>query len=482
MERREALKTLGAAGAALALTPSALAARPFEKRVPYTAADFGPDFLWGVATAAYQIEGGHDADGKGPSIWDTFSHRKGKIDRNEHGDVSCDFYHTYKQDLALLKSLNMDVFRFSTAWARVLPNGTGQVNNKGLDFYKRVVDTCLEMGIQPWMTLYHWDLPQALEDRGGWQNRDVTGWFEEYANLITRTFGDRVKNWMVLNEPMAFTAIGYLLGIHAPGKKWPKNFLPTVHHATLCQADGGRIIRANVPGAQVGTTFSCSPSEAVNDHLRHNTVVTRFDVLMNRMYIEPPQGLGYPIDDLPMIKRLPEYIRDGDMERVKFDFDFYGLQNYTRNVARANAIIPYMKGAPVAPRKLVPRPQITDMNWEVHPQGIYKMLHYFAKYPGIKKIIVTENGAAFPDTVTNGRVHDPERTQFYQDYIGEVLRAKREGVNVAGYFAWTFLDNFEWAEGYRTRFGLVHVDFANQQRIVKDSGLWFRDFLADRIN
>lgn len=450
------------------------------KDVSYTAADFGEDFLWGTATAAFQIEGAWNEDGKGPSIWDTFSHKKGNVLNNDNGDVACDFYRNYDSDIGLVKEMNMDVFRFSTAWSRVLPNGTGQVNQKGLDFYHRVIDSCLEKGLQPWLTLYHWDLPQALEDKGGWQNRDITGWFEEYTNLMTRTYGDKVKNWMVLNEPMAFTAVGHLLGMHAPGKKWPKNFIPTVHHATLCQADGGRIVRANVPNANVGSTFSCSSAEPLNQKGIHEEVVKRFDVLLNRLYIEPPQGLGYPIEDLPMLRKLEDYIQDGDMKRVEFDFDFYGLQNYTRVVARGNGIIPYLQGTPFNPKKMKPEPQITEMGWEVHPEGIYKMLKYFDKYEGIKKIIVTENGCAFHDEVEGNRVHDHKRKKFYQDYIRNVLRAKKEGVNVQGYFAWSLLDNFEWAEGYKARFGIVHVDFETQKRTIKDSGLWFKEFLSER--
>ena len=478
MNRREAIRRAALGGAGLALAPY-VSGLNLPKAVGFTAEDFGEDFLWGAATAAYQIEGAWNADGKGPSIWDTFSHKRGNVKNNDNGDVACDFYNRYDSDIGLLKDMNMDVFRFSTAWSRVLPEGIGNVNQKGLDFYHRVIDSCLEKGVEPWLTLYHWDLPQALEDRGGWQNRDITNWFEEYTNLITRTYGDKVKNWMVMNEQASFTIVGYMLGMHAPGKMWPKNFLPTAHHSTLCQADGGRIIRANVPDANVGTTFSCSPIDPVNDKHRHDETTKRFDALVNRLYIEPPQGLGYPMEDLPMLRKMEQYILDGDMKRVEFDFDFYGLQNYTRMVTKANGIIPWMVGTPVPPKKLKPRPEITEMNWEVYPEGIYEMLKYFDKYEGIKKIIVTENGCAFPDKVENGRVHDHERKKFYQDYLRNVLRAKTEGVNVAGYFAWSLLDNFEWAEGYDARFGLVHVDFETLERTLKDSGLWFKEFLAD---
>ncbi len=479
MNRRDALRKAMIGGAGLALAPYA-SGFSFPEGLDFTAADFGDDFLWGVATAAYQMEGAWNEDGKGPSIWDTFTHKKGNIHKNENGDVACDFYRNYASDIGLIKQMNMDAFRFSTSWSRVLPNGTGQVNQKGIDFYHRVIDSCLEQGVQPWMTLYHWDLPQALEDKGGWQNRDVVGAFEEYSNLITKSYGDKVKNWMVLNEPMAFTAIGYLLGIHAPGKTWPKNFVPTVHHATLCQADGGRIIRANVKDAHIGTTFSCSPVEPLNDKHSHDESVSRFDVLVNRLFIEPPQGLGYPTEDLPMIRRIEDFMKEGDEARMTFKFDFYGLQNYSRMIVKGNGIIPYVVGVPMNPKNMKPKPGITEMGWEVHPEGIYKMLKYFDRYEGIDKIIVTENGASFPDKLEGGAIHDEKRKKFYQDYLRQVLRAKREGVNVAGYFGWSLMDNFEWAEGYQTRFGLVHVDFETQKRTIKDSGLWFKDFLAGR--
>lgn len=477
MERRDLLKQLGLLGAGMSLAPYAGALSP-EEKLDFTAADFGEDFLWGVATAAYQIEGAWATDGKGPSIWDTFSHKKGKIKTGENGDVSCDFYHNYHSDIGLVKNMNMDVFRFSTSWPRVLPEGIGKVNQKGIDFYHGVIDSCLEQGVQPWLTLYHWDLPQALEDKGGWQNRDIIDWFGEYANLITNTYGDKVKNWMVMNEQASYTIVGYMLGIHAPGKRWPKNFLPVCHHSTMCQSEGARFIRANVPDATVGTTFSCSPIEPVNDKKRHDEVTRRFDALVNRLYIEPPQGLGYPMDDLPMLRKMEKYIKDGDMKKIEVDFDFYGLQNYSRMITKANAIVPFMAGVPMNPKNLKPKPEITEMGWEVHPEGIYKMLKYFDKYERIDRIIVTENGSAFPDTVEGNSVHDHQRKKFYQDYLRQVLKAKKEGVNVDGYFCWTLLDNFEWAEGYHTRFGLVHVDFETQKRTMKDSGLWFKQFLA----
>lgn len=442
-------------------------------------ADFGPQFKWGVATASYQIEGACEEDGKSPSVWDTFAHGKKNIKTGENADVGCDFYHRYDSDLELLKSLNFQVFRFSLSWPRLLPEGAGKINQKGVDFYNRVIDKCLELGLEPWPTLYHWDLPQALEDKGGWTNRDVVDWFGEYTHLVAKSYGDRVKNWMVLNEPFAFTTLGYMLGWHAPGKKGLKHYLPAVHHATLAQAEGGRILRSEVAGANVGTTFSVSAIEPKTPAEKHVRAAKRMDALLNRLFIEPALGMGYPTDTLPFLQKIEKkYAQPGDMERLKFDFDFIGIQNYFRVVGKKSLTTPVLWANEYsAMKREVPADQITDMGWEVTPEGIYTILKQFAKYPGIQKIIVTENGAAFSDKLENGTVHDPLRVKFYEDYLAQVLRAKQDGVPVEGYFCWSFLDNFEWAEGFRPRFGLVYVDYETKERVVKDSGKWFQAFL-----
>lgn len=480
MNRREWLKLAGVAGAGLAFTPGLKGMELFTHEA-LTRAAFGPDFQWGVATAAYQIEGAHNLDGKGESVWDRFTHTPKKIKNNDNGDIACDFYHRYPEDLDLMKSMHIPNNRFSVAWSRVLPEGTGTVNEKGIDFYNRVIDTCLEKGIEPWITCYHWDLPQALEEKGGWPSRDILGPFEEYVDLITRRFGDRVKKWMVLNEPAAFVGLGYFLGMHAPGKKGLKNFLPAIHHATLCQAEGGRIIRRNVPDAEIGTTFSAShfmPKK--EDNKLHRKSAERYAAGFNRLFLEPALGLGYPTDTIPPLKRIKKYFKPGDEEKMVFDFDFIGLQNYTRDVIRHSVLIPFLWGKSVPPEKRGEVAGITEMNWEVYPEGIYHLLKWMGSYPQIKKILVTENGASFPDTLEEGRVKDTQRKRFLQYYLAQVLRAKKEGVNVQGYFVWSFMDNFEWAEGYDPRFGLVHVDFETQQRTLKDSGHWYSDFLAGK--
>ncbi|SHI44193.1 GH1 family beta-glucosidase [Pseudozobellia thermophila] len=440
------------------------------------ALDFSKDFVWGVSTAAYQTEGGYSEDDKGPSIWDEFVSLKGKVYQGHHGKQACDFYNRYREDILLMKSMNIKNFRFSLAWTRILPHGTGRVNPKGLEFYDRVIDFCLECGITPWVTLYHWDLPQSLENQGGWANRNILEWFENYAAVCAKHFGDRVRNWMVLNEPMVFTGAGYFLGVHAPGRKGLKNFLPAAHHAAMCQAIGGRVLRTLVPNAHVGTTFSCSQITPLSQRRKDLKAAAVADALLNRLFIEPSLGMGYPTESAPVLKRIEKYVHPGDIETCTFDFDFIGIQNYTREVVKHSFTVPYLRAKIVkATRRKV---RTTLMDWEVYPPSIYNMILKFASYKGVKKVIVTENGAAFEDHIDQGEVVDSERTRFLQEYLQQVLKAKREGHNVAGYFVWTFTDNFEWAEGYYPRFGLVHVDFATQKRTLKASGKWYARFLA----
>lgn len=460
--------------------PSALRAA-IQEDTPLTADQFGPGFLWGTATAAYQIEGAWNKDGKGPSIWDDFSHKKGHIKTGENGDVACDFYHRYPEDLDLLKQMHFDVFRFSIAWSRILPEGTGAPNVAGLAFYDRVIDACLERQIQPWITLYHWDLPLALHHRGGWRSRDIVGWFSDYVALCARRFGDRVKNWMVLNEPMAFTALGYFLGMHAPGEHGFGKFKRAVHHAVLCQAEGGRILRSEVSNAHIGTTFSVMPVQPKSNKEKNILAARRADALFNRLFIEPALGMGYPVDGFPYLRTMEKLMQDGDTEKMKFDFDFIGLQNYTRFVVGFSLFPPVLWAHQVKPARLAGgREHLTEMGWEVYPEGMYQILKQFAAYPGVRKIIVTENGAAFPDTIQDDGVHDIRRIRFFQDYLRQALKAKKEGVPLAGYFVWSLMDNFEWAEGFKPRFGLIYVDFKTQKRILKDSGLWWKNFLEKK--
>ncbi len=436
--------------------------------------DFG-DFTWGVATAAYQVEGGCDTHSKGKSIWDVFVKQKGKIFQNHTGDVACDFYNRYARDISLMADLNIANYRFSIAWSRIFPKGTGAKNQHGIDFYNRVIDFCLELNIIPWVTLYHWDLPYELQRRGGWVNRNIIYWFEEYVSCCVKVFGDRVTNWMVLNEPMVFTGAGYFLGVHAPGKKGLNNFLAATHHAALCQARGGAIIKSLQPRSNVGTTFSCSYIEPHRNSDKDMLAAAKVDALLNRLFIEPLLGLGYPTNDLKILQRIEKFVKPGDEKSLAFNMDFIGVQNYTRELVSHATFMPFIKAKIIKANKR--NVETTLMNWEVYPESLYNILKKYGSYKNMPQLKVTENGAAFTDILVNGQVHDTKRVKYLQDNISEMFRAKQEGVNVTGYFIWTFLDNFEWAEGYYPRFGLVHVDFETQKRTVKSSGNWYAKFL-----
>lgn len=477
MKRRQWLKITSLSSLAILSQPlQKLLAAPLQNE--FSRAVFGSNFLFGTATAAAQIEGAWNEDGKGKSIWDVFSQQPENILDGKNNQIACDFYHRYEEDIQLMASMGFDVFRFSIAWTRILPYGTTHINQRGIDFYNKVIDTCLANGLQPWVTLYHWDLPQILEEKGGWTNREILTWFAEYVEICSKAFGDRVKNWMIFNEPMAFTGLGYLSGMHAPGKKGLSNFLKAVHHTTMCQAIGGRIVRKNVANATIGTTFSVTAVSPKNSNKkRHVNAARKADALFNRLFIEPALGMGYPLADLPAFKGIEKYIQPGDMEQIAFDFDFIGLQNYFRTVARFSLWPPLMWANVVKAEKLVEdESELTAMGWEVSPEGIYEVIKQFNDYN--IPMYITENGVAYEDHLTKeGQVHDDKRIAFFKSYLQNVLKAKNEGADVRGYFLWTFMDNFEWAEGYEPRFGIVYVDFNTQNRYLKDSGKWWHTFL-----
>lgn len=440
------------------------------------ASDFGQDFLWGVATAAAQIEGTATQYGKGPSIWDTFTTKNGKIKKNHKLDPACDFYHRYTEDVALVKLLGFKVFRFSIAWSRILPAGRGEINQEGIRFYHNLIDECLSNGITPYITLYHWDLPQALEDEGGWTSFSINAAFNAFVRICALEYGDKVKNWIVLNEPFGYTSLGYMLGIHAPGKTGLSNFFPAVLHTALAQAEGGKILRAEISKANIGTTFSCS--EIIPNTQSDSDILAakRVDCLMNRLFVEPTQGMGFPTADWDLLEKFQiEYGTWRLQERMKFDFDFIGLQNYFPLVVKYNAFIPVIQAWEVK-AKSRKKPH-TAMGWEINADSFYNIVKQFAAYPNIKNIIITENGAAYHDKLIDGRVEDPERIEYFKLYLEALLKLKNEGINVTGYMAWTLMDNFEWAEGFTARFGLIYNDFKTQQRTIKDSGYWWQDFL-----
>ncbi|HEY5326385.1 MAG TPA: GH1 family beta-glucosidase [Mucilaginibacter sp.] len=447
--------------------------------IQFTKQLFGDDFIWGVSTAAFQIEGACAIDGKGESIWDDFARKKGKILNADSPGIACDFYNQYQKDIDLIKQLNIPNFRFSISWTRIFPDGTGKINQAGIDYYNRVIDYCIEIGIEPWLTIYHWDLPIALELKGGWTNRDIIAWFTEYVAVCGQKFGDRVKHWMVMNEPAVFIGAGYFLGIHAPGRTGIKNFLPAIHHVILSMVAGAKVLRALLPGAQIGSTFSCSYIQPYSNKLKDINAAKRADALINRLFIEPVLGLGYPVNEIPVLKGIEKYYLLEDEDNLKFDFDFIGIQNYTREIVKYSLFTPYIHATLVKAEER--KVALTAMKWEVYPKAIYHMIKQFNNYPGIRNLYITENGAAFPDEINDGDVIDPKRIEYLQSYLQQVLKAKNEGFKVSGYFIWTLTDNFEWAEGYHPRFGLVYIDFNTQQRIVKASGQWYADFLGSIV-
>jgi len=441
-----------------------------------SAKDFGPHFLWGVAMAAAQNEGAWNEDERGPSIWDVFARRQGKIKGSAKPYTATDFYHRFKDDLLLVKALGFNTFRFSISWSRIMPDGAGKINQAGLGFYHQLIDECLKQGITPFITLYHWDLPQALEQKGGWTSHLMNKWFIKYAGVCAEAFGDKAKNWIVLNEPIGFTSLGYMLGRHAPGKTGLDNFLKAVHHAALAQADGGRVLRSEIKNAYIGTSFSCSEVIPFTQKAEDVEAARKMDILLNRLFIEPLLGKGYPNENFKLIEKLELVNKAWKFtERLRFDMDFIGVQNYFPLVVKHSPFIPYVNAIEVkAKNRKVPH---TAMGWQISPDGFYNMLKKFWKYGAVKEIIVTESGAAFNDKLVHGQVFDPERTQYHQQYLQALLQAKKDGIRVKGYMAWTLTDNFEWSEGFNARFGLVHTDFKTQLRTVKQSGYWFRDFL-----
>ncbi len=439
------------------------------------------EFYWGLATSAYQIEGGKTSGGKRPSIWDTFTAKKGKIKNNENANLSCNFFEKYEEDIRLLKKLGIPNFRFSISWSRIFSHETKAILPEGIAFYNNIINLCIDLEITPWITIYHWDLPQFLEDKGGWANRNIIDDFIDYINICISFFGDRVKKWMVLNEPLVFTGAGYFLGIHAPGKKGLKNFLPALHHTMICQGVGIKLIQQKIRNASVGSTFSFSDIKAYSDKRRDLNAAKSVDVLINKLTLEPLLGMGYPKINASFDKKLKKYILPGDMHLIAAKPDFIGIQCYTCEVVKWTFFNPYLKAKIVSAKKR--NKPTTLMNWEINPESIYNVLHKIKQYPQIPSLIVTENGAAFRDEVENYKVTDFQRTSFIKNHIEKVLQAKSEGVKVNGYFVWSFLDNFEWAEGFEPRFGVVHVDFKTLKRTVKMSGFYFSNLIkSHRFN
>ncbi|MCL7378106.1 GH1 family beta-glucosidase [Streptomyces sp. 35G-GA-8] len=431
------------------------------------------DFTWGVATAAYQIEGAVAEDGRAPSIWDTFSHTPGTIDNNDNGDVACDHYHRVPEDIGLMKRLGVDAYRFSLAWPRIVPGGDGPVNKAGLDFYDRLVDGLLEAGVTPFATLYHWDLPQALQDRGGWPVRDTAEHFARYASVVAERLGDRVKDWATLNEPLCSSWIGHLEGTMAPGITDLTAAVRTSFHLHLGHGLAVSALRAASSDARIGIVNNLSPIEPASDSEADRAAAVRADGHTNRWWLDPIHGRGYPQDMLDLYGvELPE--RPGDLETIAAPLDWLGLNYYFRQIVRDDPT----GAAPFARQIDVPDARHTHMGWEVHADGLEQLLLRLTEEYGARRVYVTENGAAFPDTVAaDGTVDDPERARYLDEHLAACARAVAKGAPLAGYFAWSLMDNFEWAYGYDKRFGLVHVDYETQRRTIKGSGHHYADII-----
>jgi beta-glucosidase len=431
---------------------------------------FPKNFVWGAATSSYQIEGSTQIDGRGQSIWDTFAATPGKTRNGENGDPGCDHYRRWESDLDLMKDMGLEAYRFSVAWPRVIPNGRGQVNEKGMAFYERLVDGMLERGITPWLTMYHWDLPQALEDKGGWPNRDTVHAFEEYAQVLSHRLGDRVKHWITHNEPWCMAVLGYGLGIFAPGLKDKKLELQTAHHLLLSHGLSVPIIRENSKDVQVGMAPNLWPIYPASDSSEDELAASRMDGFANRWYLDPIYGRGYPQDMLEAYAQVLPKILDGDLEKIAAPTDFLGVNYYIRHVVKHAA---NENGLEMVQTDL----ERTDMGWEIYPDGLRELMVRLKNDYPVKSLIITESGACFDDTLIEGQINDEGRRKYLERHLESAHAAIQEGAPLDGYFAWSLMDNYEWAEGYARRFGLVHVDFETQERTIKKSGLYYRSFL-----
>ncbi len=430
-------------------------------------AAFPADFVWGAATSAYQVEGARHADGKTDSIWDVFAHTPGRILDGADGDVSCDHYHRYREDIALVRELGLGAYRFSVSWPRVVPGPDGAVNEAGLDFYERLTDALLEAGVTPYPTLYHWDLPAWAQERGGWADRRVVDWFAAYADAVVCRLGDRIGTWLVLNEPHIMTVLGHEIGLHAPGFADHDLSLRVGHIVNLAHAEGVRAVRAAAPRALVGSAWNMDVAYPASDDPLDVAAAERFHARTNAWYLDPLVRGAYPAAYLDMDAVLGRMdIRPGDLESMRTSFDVIGLNLYSR------AIVAHDPSDPLSGMRRLQGPGWrTSFDWEVWPASMHRIVRRVDADYGHPPIMITENGCADPTRPgPDGRVHDADRVRYLEEHLGQLVRAVDDGADVRGYFAWSLLDNFEWQAGYAQRFGLVWVDFEDgQRRVVKDS-------------
>lgn len=429
---------------------------------------FPDNFIWGTSTSAYQIEGGWNEDGKGLSIWDEFTHRKGTIEDRSTGDVACDHYHRYEEDIQLLKTLGCHAYRFSLSWPRVIPNGIGSVNEKGVAFYDRLLDSLLEQGTTPFITLYHWDLPLALEKRGGWTSRVTAHAFVDYATAMVERFKDRVSHWITLNEPISVVGAGYGAGVHPPGKRNPVKVMKAAHFLLLAHGMASRAIKSIDGSLKVGIANAFSP--VYPQEKRDEHVVARVSAFLNKLFMDPILKGEYPLELELLIRLLNRSIRPKDFDTIAAPLDFIGVNHYSRYIAR-RTFLPFIGFRFLKP--VYENVVFTDIDWEVYPPGFYRVLRWVREEYNNPPVFVTENGAAFRDSKRNGSIQDLKRISYLTSYLTYLAKALSEGSNVRGYFVWSLLDNFEWQYGYTRRFGIVHVDFKTLERTIKQSGYWY---------
>jgi beta-glucosidase len=478
--RREFLSAALGAAASFSILPAGhhLLSELADVATPFAPFQFPKEFLWGSATASYQVEGAWNEDGKGESIWDHFSHTVGKVKGGDTGDVACDSYHRYKEDVAIAKQLNLTSFRFSVSWPRIQADGIGSANPKGLDYYKRLADTLLEAKIRPLCTLYHWDLPQSLENAGGWPNRDLAGRFTDYANIVVRALGDRINHWCIFNEPWVFTFLGYSRGDHAPARKNFADCMRATHVVNIAQGQAFRAIKAINSKLQVGTAYSVSNCEPATHSDADRQAADRAHAIGNIWFVHPALRGEYP-NSFPGGNPLELMgVKPGDRELCRAPLDFLGINYYRRQLV--SSIPPGQGESSVGVYNFDGHEgPLTQFAWEVWPNGFYGLLMRIAREYKGTPLEITENGCSYLDGPDeHGRVPDPRRIEFMRGYLSALGRAIKDGADVRAYHHWSLLDNFEWAEGYAQRFGLTYVDFRTQKRTIKDSGHWYAQLAA----
>ena len=442
-----------------------------DSAVDKSAVDFGAGFVWGASTASYQIEGAVGEDGRGPSVWDVFAHTPGRINNGDTGDVACDHYHRYREDVEWLAKGGFGAYRFSTAWSRILPAGTGPINPLGLDFYDRLVDALIARGITPWLCLYHWDLPQALQARGGWLNRDIAGWFADYAHIVAERLADRVKHWVMLNEPNVHALLGHGVGTHAPGLSGQTTVAAALHHQNLAQGTAIAALRGQNRDLELGTVLNLQPVRPASERAEDRAAAVRFDAVWNRAIIDPLIRGTYPG---PLANEFAPLVHDGDLSIIHQPLDMLGLNYYSRIYAAYEPGRPFDAWFGRAPANLAR----TAMGWPIEPDGLYEQLVELRDRYGNPTVYVTENGSAFDDIVgADGTIEDSQRVAYLRDHLAAARRAARDGTALRGYFVWSLMDNFEWAEGFAKRFGLLHIDYRTLQRTPKASFAWLADVI-----